>query len=102
NVTIELAHLHFVPYEDALSLISQITHYTASCDTKNDDAAYIKARGVAADALAGHLWEVARVPDYPPLFVFAYEGAYDYLRLTNDTWVKNGVDPFDKWGGDRG
>ena len=101
NVKIELNCLNFVPYEDALNLISQIILYIGTYNANAGESERIRAQGLASHALAGHLWEVVREPDYSSCFDFSFEGPYDLLRISNDHWSKKGIDPFKKWGGDR-
>ncbi|MFD1199950.1 hypothetical protein ACFQ3K_16790 [Brucella gallinifaecis] len=101
DVAIWLNYLNFVPYADALSLISQIILYTGSYDISDGNPARVRALNLASNALSSHLWEVIREADYSPRFDYSYEGPYELLQHIVDIWSENGTDPYQKWGGDR-
>lgn len=96
---IDLNYLRFVPYEDAHSLIYTIVLFVGSFE--NGDAARARAAAEATAMLSEHLWETVRKPDIDMSFMHRTEGPYELLRHTTDHWKTNGIDPFEKWGGDR-
>lgn len=100
-VEIELNYLRFVPYEDALSLISHIARFIGEGNFEDDECSRIVARDEGAHVLAQHLWEVVRQPDIDPHFEYSIQGPYALLRDMVDHWKTNGIDPFEKWKGDR-
>ena len=101
RVEVELNYLRFVPYDDALSLISQIVLFIGRFDFEDGERSRVLARGEAADVLVGHLWEAVRQTDIDPHFEYSIQGPYELLRDTVDHWTTSGIDPFEKWGGDR-
>lgn len=100
-VEIELNYLRFVPYDDAHNLISQIILFIGRFDFEDGERSRVLARGEGADVLAGHLWEAVRQSDIDPHFEYSIQGPYELLRHTVDHWTTSGIDPFEKWGGDR-
>ena len=100
EVEVELNYLRFVPYTDAHSLISTVALLIGQSGD-DSEAARSKAAGVATAALTGHLWESVRRAGIDMSFEFRTEGPYDLLRETVDHWKSGGIDPFEKWGGDR-
>lgn len=101
RVDIQLRYLRFIQYEDAHSLISQVALFTQRFDFENGDLSRDKASAEAAHVLAGYLWEAVREPELDPYFEYAVEGPYDLLRHAVEHWRSHGVDPFERWGGDR-
>jgi hypothetical protein len=101
RVEIELNYLRFVPYHDALGLISEIALFIGSFDFEDGERSRVLARGEGAGALAGHLWEAVRQSDLDPQFEYSITGPYELLRQTVDHWMTHGIDPFEKWSGDR-
>jgi hypothetical protein len=99
RVEVELRYLRFVPYEDAHSLLSTISLFTSPFG--EGDEARSKAANLATAALAGHIWESVRNPDVDMTFEFGAEGPYELLRESTDHWKANGIDPLEKWEGDR-
>jgi hypothetical protein len=55
----------------------------------------------AADALGGYLWDAVRTPRLDPFFKYSVEGPFDLLRDQAVHWNSHGIDPFEKWDGDR-
>jgi hypothetical protein len=100
QVEIELNYLRFVPFYAAHSLISSIVLLVGPFGD-DGEVTRSKAASVATAALTGHLWESVRNPDIDASFEFRTEGPYEHLRHTTDDWKANGIDPFEKWGGDR-
>lgn len=101
HVEIELNYLCFVPYEDALSLISQIVLFIGHFDFEDGERSRVLARSAGTDVLSGHLWEAVRQADIDPHFEYSTQGPYVLLRHMVDHWTACGVDPFEKWGGDQ-
>ncbi|WDR05563.1 hypothetical protein PSQ90_14995 [Devosia rhodophyticola] len=100
HALLELNQLRYVPYEDVLSLVSTIELLVGPFE--NNDIARPRARANAAAALTGYLWEVQRADDqYAPDFEHRVDGPYDLLKLTTDHWKEGGIDPFERWNGDR-
>lgn len=98
--TLELDELRFVAYDDVLSLVSAVELLVGPF--QDNDIARPRARSIAAAALTGYLWEVIRSGDeYVPSFDHRVNGPYDLLKLTTDHWKEGGVDPFERWNGDR-
>lgn len=99
-VILELDNLRFVPYDHALSMVSAVELFIGPFE--NNDVATHRARSNAAEALSGHLWEVMRAGDeYVPSFDHRVTGPYELLRHTTNHWKEGGVDPFERWNGDR-
>lgn len=99
-VILDLDYLRFIPYDHAVSLVSAIELYAGPFE--NNDISGPRARSKAVEALTGHLWEVARASDeYVPSFDHRVTGPYDLLRHTTAHWKAGGVDPFERWNGDR-
>ena len=96
---LDLDYLRFVPYGDAHSLVSAVIMHTGPFIDYATASA--RASALATAALTKHLWETVRVPDAAMDFEHQTEGSYELLRHTTDHWKKNGIDPFEKWGGDR-
>lgn len=101
HVEIELSYLRFIPYHDAVSLISHIVLFVGRFDFEDGERSRALARSESADVLAGHLWETVRQSDIDPYFEYSIQGPYELLLHTVDHWTTNGIDPFRKWGGDR-
>ena len=101
HLEIELNYLRFVPYDDAISLISQIVLFIGRFDFEDGERSRALARSESADVLAGHLWEAVRQSDIDPNFEYSIQGPYELLRHTVDHWKASRIDPFKKWGGDR-
>jgi len=100
HATLDLDYLRFIAYDDVLSLISAIELFVGPFE--NNDIARPRAKANAAAALTGYLWEVQRADEqYVPSFEHRVEGPYDLLKLTTDHWKEGGVDPFERWNGDR-
>ncbi|RVH69183.1 hypothetical protein CN198_14040 [Sinorhizobium meliloti] len=99
RVDLQLRHLRFIRYTDARSLVSQVALLMGSFE--DGDVARAKAAAAAADALGGYLWEAVRQPDLDPYFEYTGEGPYELLQHQVGHWKKHGVDPMEKWGGDR-
>src|SRR5215210_5200506 len=76
RVEIELSYLRFVPYDDVLSLISQIVLFIGHFDFEDGERSRTRARTEAVAVLAGHLWEAVRQSDIDPYFQFSTEGPY--------------------------
>ncbi|MEO5326185.1 hypothetical protein PV773_22985 [Mesorhizobium sp. CC13] len=100
RVEVDLNYLRFVPYTDTHSLISTVALFIGKFGD-DGDVARAKASAVATAALTGHLWESVRNPDIDMSFEFRTEGPYELLSDTTDHWKANGIDPFEKWDGDR-
>ena len=99
-VLVDIDYLRFVPYDDALSLVSAIEFFAGRFD--ENEAARHRAKLNAAAALTRYLWEVLRAgDDYVPQFDHRVEGPYDLLQQTTAHWKSEGVDPFERWNGDR-
>lgn len=94
NVKIELSYLRFVPYADALRLISTITFLIGRYDFEDGERSQAISRSNGANVLAGHLWEALRYPDIDPYFEYFISGPYDLLRHTVDKWKAAGFEPF--------
>lgn len=97
SVLIDLNYLRFVPYQDAHNFVSTIALLTFQ-DRK--DARNL-ASAEATAALASYLWESVRCPEIAVAFEHRLEGPYDLLREVTDGWELDGIDPFERWGGDR-
>jgi hypothetical protein len=100
RVEVELNYLRFVPFDAARSLINSIVLFVGPFGDDREGARS-NAASVATAALTGHLWESVRNPDIDMSFEFRTEGPYELLRHTTDHWKASGIDPFEKWGGDR-
>ncbi|WP_284339069.1 hypothetical protein [Devosia nitrariae] len=99
-VILELDNLRFVPYDDVLSMVSTVELLVGVFD--DNDLARARAKSSAAAALTGYLWEVMRAGDeYVPPFEHRVDGPYDLLKITTDHWKERGIDPFERWDGDR-
>jgi hypothetical protein len=96
---LQLDHLQFAPWDDARSLVAAVEVLMGPYD--EPDAAWERAIGAANAALSGHLWEVVRVPDVAVAFYHAVYGPYDDVRRLNAHWESLGIDPMEKWAGDR-
>ena len=100
RVLVRLDYLRFIPFDDALSFVSTVQLLVGRFQDR--DTAYLLAKLNASAALTGYLWEVQRADDeYVPSFNHRVEGPYDLLRQTTDHWVAQGIDPFERWAGDR-
>jgi hypothetical protein len=91
--------LRFVPYDDAISLISMVDLFVGHFD--DNATARFRAKSEATAALTGYLWEVQRAKDYVPSFDHTTEGPYDLMHRMTVEWKEHGVDPFERWNGDR-
>lgn len=98
-VFVELDYLRFVPFNHALSLISSIEFFVGPF--QDGDTSRTRARLEASASLTGYLWEAVRYDDLVAEFYHRIEGPYDLLKQTTDHWKAEGVDPFERWGGDR-
>lgn len=99
RVLVDLDYLRFVPYNDAISLISMVELFVGHFD--DSAAAHLRAKAEATTALTGYLWEVQRAEDYVPSFDHTTEGPYDHLHRITRGWKERGFDPFERWNGDR-
>jgi hypothetical protein len=100
HALLNLENLRFVPYDDVLSIVAAVELFVGAFE--NNDIARPRARANAAGALTGYLWEVMRSDDqYVPSFEHRVDGPYDLLKITTDHWRKGGIDPFQRWNGDR-
>jgi len=96
---LELDYLRWVPYDDAHSLISALEFLLGSFeDRKNANA---RASSAATAALTAYLWESVRVENSVMSFDHRVDGPYELLRMITEHWKTNGIDPFERWGGDR-
>lgn len=99
-VILELDYLRFVPYDHAISLVSAVELFTGAFET--NDISRPRARSAATEALSGHLWEIMRAGDeYVPSFDHRITGPYDLLQYSTEHWKECGLDPFERWKGDR-
>lgn len=97
---LELDQLRFVAYDDVVSLVSAVELFVGPFE--DNDVSRARAHTHAAAALTGYLWEVMRAgEEYVPSFEHRVNGPYDLLKLTTDHWKEGGVDPFERWNGDR-
>lgn len=99
RVLIDLEYLRFIPHHHALSLVSTVELFVGQF--ADNDSARRLATAKATTALSGYIWEVQRAEDYVPAFDHRTEGPYDLLQLTTERWKESGVDPFERWNGDR-
>ncbi|RWG50502.1 MAG: hypothetical protein EOQ62_04315 [Mesorhizobium sp.] len=99
RVLIDLDYLRFVPYGDAHSLVSAIILHVGKFE--DYETANARASAKATAALTEHLWEAVRVPEAVLDFEHRTDGTYELVRHTTDHWKEGGIDPFEKWGGDR-
>lgn len=96
---VELDNLRFVPYQHALSLVSAV--YLFIGQFEDGERSRTRSRSEAAALLTGYLWEAIRYDDLIAEFHERIDGPYDLLRITTDHWKDGGVDPFERWNGDR-
>ncbi|WP_395449407.1 hypothetical protein ACHMW7_05915 [Aminobacter sp. UC22_36] len=96
---LELDHLRFVPHDDAHSLVAAVELFIG----KFSDGEVAREHAVAktSRSLTAHLWESMRRPDVVQSFEYRTQGPYDLVRHTSQHWLKNGIDPFERWKGDR-
>lgn len=100
RVLIDIDYLRFIPFDDALSIISAIELFLGNFEDGN--AARLLAKLKASAALTAYLWEVVRADDgHVPRFDHRVEGPYDLLKQTTERWKAEGIDPFVRWNGDR-
>ncbi|RUW49791.1 hypothetical protein EOA32_21405 [Mesorhizobium sp. M1A.F.Ca.ET.072.01.1.1] len=100
RVGLELDYLRFVPFGAAHSLVTTLALYVGQF-SHDSEGARERASTIANSALAGHLWESVRTPDIDTTFEFRSEGPYELLRHIVAHWKSSGIDPFEKWDGDR-
>ncbi|MDR7029827.1 hypothetical protein [Rhizobium rosettiformans] len=98
---LDVSYLRFIPYQHARGLLYELALMVGDYHRDKDETCRAKAQALAANALAGYLWEAVRSPDLNPALDFIVEGSYDLLRDQNDHWEKHGYDPI-VHGGDRG
>lgn len=99
RVIVDVDYLRFVSYHDAISLISMVELFVGRFE--DNAAARFRAKAEATAALTGYLWQVQRAEDYVPSFDHTTEGPYDLLNRMTEEWKERGIDPFERWNGDR-
>ena len=93
---VELEYLN-CPYPDASNFIAAVERLLG----RSDEAASARAMSAAVAALTGYLWEAICVDDVAGTFYHRTEGPYEWLREETDHWRAVGIDPFERWNGDR-
>ncbi|MBX3579777.1 MAG: hypothetical protein KF723_21445 [Rhizobiaceae bacterium] len=103
RVELEISYLRFVPFGDALSLVREIAILMGSLADAQDTSSGRPSNALALSnaALTEHLWESVRNADIDPSFEFRAEGPYEVLRELVTHWKSNGIDPYERWAGDR-
>ena len=99
HAILQLNYLQFVPWDEAAALVRAVEVLMGRFE--DYDAAWARASAAATAALSAHLWEVVRVPDIAMDFYHSTHGPYDTVRETNARWESSGLDPMEKWSGDR-
>ncbi|AWC22030.1 hypothetical protein CO731_01486 [Aminobacter sp. MSH1] len=96
---LELDYLRFVPHDDAHSLVAAVELFIGKFS--DGEVAREHASLRASRSLTAHLWESIRKPEVAQSFEYRASGPYDLVRHTSQHWLKNGIDPFERWKGDR-
>ncbi len=93
KATVQLKHLRFIPYQDALALLHWLAFYITTSEHETADERRLRLDTIAGLALAQYLWDAVRQPEVDPGFRFSVEGSYNLFREIVAHWHNIGFDP---------